>query len=209
MNESDISSIAANPLSDSIVAVIFDLEFTAWEGSLERDWQGPNEDPEVIQFGAVQIHMAESSWIMQQDFVQFVKPHRRSKLSSYIKNLTGITQKTIDEDAVSFPCALQSFFEFVPPNASLCVNGNDWEVLEQNCRINNVENPFKKQQVIDVRPFIANRLGVDVSSDQVHSYRLGNNGNLPNRKPHDALSDACAIAQALINFGWRGSSGFG
>jgi len=186
------------------VAVIFDLEYTAWEGSLERDWQGPNEDPEVIQIGAVKIHMVESTWILHQDFVQFVKPHRRSKLSSYIKHLTGITQETIDEHGVSFAYALQSFFDFVPPNASLCANGDDWVILEQNCQINDIENPFKKEQFVNVRPFIADRLSVDKSSDEVHSYRLGNNGKLPNTTSHDALSDACAIAQALMNFGWRG-----
>ncbi len=204
MNESGITSITAEPRTDSIVAVIFDLEYTAWEGSLERNWQGLNEDPEVIQIGAVQIHVVESSWIMHQDFIQFVKPHRRPKLSSYIKSLTGITQKTIDEHGVSFTYALQSFFDFVPPNASLCANGDDWVILEQNCQINNTENPFKKEQFVNVRPFIADRLSVDKTSDEAHSYRLSNIGNEPNTTSHDALSDACAIAQALINFGWRG-----
>ena len=33
-------------------AVVYDLEYTAWEGSLERNWGGPNEDPEIIQIGA-------------------------------------------------------------------------------------------------------------------------------------------------------------
>ena len=35
--------------------VLFDLEFTAWEGSLERGWSEPWEAREIIQIGAVRV----------------------------------------------------------------------------------------------------------------------------------------------------------
>ena len=36
-------------------AMVFDLEFTSWPGSNERNWSLPNEDREIIQIGAVKI----------------------------------------------------------------------------------------------------------------------------------------------------------
>ncbi len=42
--------------------VVYDLEYTAWEGSLERNWSGPNEDPEIVQIGAVKIRQYDNKW---------------------------------------------------------------------------------------------------------------------------------------------------
>ena len=33
--------------------VVFDTEFTAWQGSMERGWSGPGEHKEIVQIGAV------------------------------------------------------------------------------------------------------------------------------------------------------------
>ncbi len=38
------------PLDGAIV--VFDLEWTAWEGSKARDCDGPGEEMEIVQFGA-------------------------------------------------------------------------------------------------------------------------------------------------------------
>ena len=35
--------------------VVFDLEWTAWEGSRDRNWSGPKEEREIIEIGAVKI----------------------------------------------------------------------------------------------------------------------------------------------------------
>jgi hypothetical protein len=35
--------------------VVFDTEFTAWRGSMERNWAGPGEFREIVQIGAVRI----------------------------------------------------------------------------------------------------------------------------------------------------------
>lgn len=32
--------------------VIFDTEYTTWEGAADRDWTGPGEHREVVQIGA-------------------------------------------------------------------------------------------------------------------------------------------------------------
>ena len=45
---------------DEKIIVVFDLEWTAWPGSFERDWSGPGELREVIQFGTVKAEVASS-----------------------------------------------------------------------------------------------------------------------------------------------------
>ena len=96
--------------SESVVrvAVVFDLEVTAWEGSLERNWSDPDEEPEIIQIGAVVIRKDKGQWKLCGKFSRYVKPNRRPQLSQYIKDLTGITQQIIDKCADSFETAICS-----------------------------------------------------------------------------------------------------
>ena len=47
--DSHIGSMTARKL------IVFDLEFTAWEGSLARHWLAPGEFKEVVQIGAVRL----------------------------------------------------------------------------------------------------------------------------------------------------------
>ena len=35
--------------------IIFDTEFTAWEGSQERKWSGENEFRELVQISAIRV----------------------------------------------------------------------------------------------------------------------------------------------------------
>ena len=35
--------------------IIFDTEFTAWEGSQERKWKGVNEYRELVQISAIRV----------------------------------------------------------------------------------------------------------------------------------------------------------
>jgi hypothetical protein len=36
-------------------AVIYDLEYTTWQGAHERKWSGENEHREIIRIGAISI----------------------------------------------------------------------------------------------------------------------------------------------------------
>ncbi len=47
-----------------IRAIIFDLEFTAWEGSVAHRWSRPGEFTELVQIGALKIDAGASrSWV--------------------------------------------------------------------------------------------------------------------------------------------------
>lgn len=183
-------------------AIIFDLEMTAWEGSIVRQWNGHDEDPEIIQIGAVEVVLENGSLEIIREFEQFVKPKLRPTLSKYITELTGITQNVVEKHGISFSEAMNKFYEFVPKNSYFCSNGNDWRFLEFNCDLHAIKNPFRRCLFINLRPFLANRLQVDEENEVLHSYRLATISEIPSNSPHNALSDARCIAESLKRLGW-------
>ncbi len=88
-----------------IVAV--DVEATCWKkGVFSRK-------KETIEIGAVRLLLADdhSTW---PEFQTFVRPQRLPRLSSFCRELTGITQENVDT-APPFPEALRLFLEWSQP----------------------------------------------------------------------------------------------
>jgi inhibitor of KinA sporulation pathway (predicted exonuclease) len=87
--------------------VVVDVEATCWKrGMFSRK-------KETIEIGAVLMRLdrAPSRW---PEFQTFVRPQRLPRLSSFCRELTGITQEQVDA-APGFPEALQSFLEWSQP----------------------------------------------------------------------------------------------
>ena len=68
--------------------VIFDLEWTAWEGSKERNWTGLGEKREIVQIGAIKLSYDDGLTEIGM-FDCYVKPQFSPILSDYFTNLTG------------------------------------------------------------------------------------------------------------------------
>ena len=74
--------------------VIFDLEYTAWEGSLGRDWSLEDEHREIVQIGAVRL---EADTLDELDALEcLVRPVMNPVLSDYFAALTGITNADLE-----------------------------------------------------------------------------------------------------------------
>jgi 3'-5' exoribonuclease 1 len=87
--------------------VVVDVEATCWKkGVFSRK-------KETIEIGAVKLLLdrAETKW---PEFQTFVRPQRLPRLSSFCRELTGITQESVDA-APSFPEALGLFLEWSQP----------------------------------------------------------------------------------------------
>jgi inhibitor of KinA sporulation pathway (predicted exonuclease) len=87
--------------------VVVDVEATCWKkGVFSRK-------KETIEIGAVLLRLdrGESTW---PEFQTFVRPLRLPRLSSFCRDLTGITQENVDA-APTFPEALQQFLEWSQP----------------------------------------------------------------------------------------------
>ena len=177
-------------------AVVFDLEFTSWPGSNERNWSLPNEDREIIQIGAVKI---ETTGDMREvdSFQILVRPLKNPILSDYIVNLTEITQEKVEKEGILFPLALSRFINFIGEHPiDILSNGGDEEVIEENCQIHNIPflSIFKKST--DLKIYFSEVLGI--------SRKNCTSGMLPelfglnsHEKQHNAMGDARSIPQAL------------
>jgi inhibitor of KinA sporulation pathway (predicted exonuclease) len=106
------ATVAVDDVVSAVVAgerriVVVDVEATCWKkGVFSRN-------KETIEIGAVKLLLdrAESKW---PEFQTFVRPQRLPRLSSFCRELTGITQETVDA-APTFPKALRLFLEWSKP----------------------------------------------------------------------------------------------
>lgn len=138
--------------------IIFDTEFTAWEGSMVRNYDKPNEHREIVQIGAVKISTKDFKEL--ETFEIFVKPKVNPVLSDYFKNLTKITQKQAD-GGVSFSEAMSKFKDFI--SATSCYSfGGDERVFRENCELLEIEYPLIDNKFFDIRKYFINS-GIDVA----------------------------------------------
>jgi inhibitor of KinA sporulation pathway (predicted exonuclease) len=87
--------------------VVLDVEATCWKkGVFSRK-------KETIEIGAVRLlrNRARSKW---PEFQTFVRPRRLPRLSTFCRELTGITQEDVDA-APGFPEAMGLFLEWSQP----------------------------------------------------------------------------------------------
>jgi inhibitor of KinA sporulation pathway (predicted exonuclease) len=102
-----VDDVVREVLAGERSIVVVDVEATCWKkGVFSRN-------KEIIEIGAVRLLLdqAQSAW---PEFQTFVRPRRLPRLSSFCRELTGITQENIDA-APSFPQALRLFLEWSQP----------------------------------------------------------------------------------------------
>jgi len=173
--------------------VVYDLEYTAWEGSHARGWSGPGEHRELVQIGAVRVHPRDG-FAESAAFSLLVKPRINPRLSGYFTDLTGITQAAVDAGGVDFATAVERFAAFLDGAALALANGVDHDVLVENGRLHGVSLPFPDALFVNVAPWLrAAARGVAVSSGALHRHFPG----VPALPAHDALSDARMVALAV------------
>ena len=175
--------------------VVYDTEFTSWEGFLEKRFKEPGRYPEIIQIGAV-ILDAEDEFRELGTFTTLVKPSVNPILSQYIIDLTQITQDDIDQHGVTFAEALDAFVQFVPRDAgSLVCYGRDGAVLDINKSLNDILEHTDLPVEIDFNKLLLSKgiISAPTSSSQLPALLgLDFSGS-----PHNALDDARAIACAM------------
>jgi inhibitor of KinA sporulation pathway (predicted exonuclease) len=107
-----LATLAVDDVVRAVIAgerriVVVDVEATCWKkGVFSRK-------KETIEIGAVLLLLdrAESRW---PEFQTFVRPRRLPRLSSFCRELTGITQENVDA-APTFPEALRLFLQWSQP----------------------------------------------------------------------------------------------
>jgi len=189
-----------DPFLDFIPAecsiTVFDLEFTAWEGSHERGWSEQWEYREIIQLGAANYKLTSTSFDLIGTIEIFVKPSKNKKLSEYITKLTGINDKILEKNGITFQEALEKFTSFTLGSKIIISNGLDGMVLRENCILNGLSYPFEKGRVVNVRPLLSKTTGIEYKK-LVSSELPSLLGMRPPDSKHSALSDAKSVGIAL------------
>lgn len=187
------------PLKEaSLDIIIFDLEFTAWEGSLARHWSGSDEHREIVEIGAVRIDPNNTA-AGQQYFSRLVRPVINPDLSDYFIELTGIHQQKLDAEGVSLAQALAEFQGFASGATPFYSYGNDGDVIKENCTIAGLCTAVADFQFINARE------AIKAAYDLCHSVT---SSDLPKavglatahrqHRAHRALDDAKAVASVLV-----------
>lgn len=172
--------------------VVYDTEYTSWEGFLEKGFKEAGKYPEIIQIGAV-ILDAGDDFCELGSFTTLVMPRVNPTLSQYIIDLTQITQDDIDRHGVTFSEALEAFVQFVPCDArSLVCYGRDGAVLEINKSLNDILEHIDLPPEIDFNRLLLSEGIIQratVSSQLPKLLGLDFSG-----AAHNALDDARALA---------------
>lgn len=182
--------------------VVFDLEYTAWEGSLARNWSGPGEYREVVQIGAVKLAV-EDDLREIACFDVLTLPRFNPMLSDYFTALTGITNDMLSAGGRPFAECFAEFAGFVGDAGSVYCNGNDFLGLNQNTGWNGLTWPFRPGLFCNLRGAFAEALGV-TRIDAVSSRLPGYLGLVMEGEAHTGLGDARAIASAIRELRRRG-----
>lgn len=170
--------------------VIYDTEYTAWEGSMARGWTGHGEERELVQLGAIKVRDLEEV----DSLLLYVRPVFNPELSDYFTKLTGITQADIEERGSTFTLAYTQFRNWVD-GWPCYAYGLDHEVLQRNHDLLETGQRLSRKQFFDIREYFQ-AAGIDteayMSSTLPEAFGL-----TPPPHGHDALNDARSILMAL------------
>ena len=174
--------------------VIFDTEFTTWEGAMERGWSGPNEHREIVQIGAL---LAETENFTELDsFNVFVKPKINPKLSEFFIELTGIAQEMVDDKGIDFKDALEKFHRFARDYPLYSWGGTgDPAVIRENCEMNSIAFPFEEAR------FFSSSAVFETRGVSTEGYTSGTIvkalGKEVHQRGHNALNDVRTTLEGL------------
>jgi len=172
--------------------IIFDTEYTSWEGSLERGWGGPNEYKELVQIAAVKV---ESDGFNETDvFSVYIRPRVNPKLSDFFINLTGITQEKVDQEGIDYATALKRFYEWAR-GLHMYSYGRDETTLKKNCKLLGIDLLFADSQFFDIKDTFKKH---GIAADDYHSGTIVRAfGQEPARRGHEALNDVRTVIDGL------------
>jgi inhibitor of KinA sporulation pathway (predicted exonuclease) len=176
------------------VLVVFDTEWTTWEGAMQRNWSGPGEHMEVVQIGAIRIDPVTLDEVDALEIL--VRPRINPRLSDYFIDLTGVPQSRVDAEGVDLVPAVERFGAFLPPGGVAISNGGDDDILTANAALYGLPRPLTDRRFVNLRPILMERTGRarhELVSGDLHT-TLGFSADHP---AHDALGDARNVAESL------------
>lgn len=173
------------------IIIVWDTEYTTWDGAMERRWSGEGEYRELVQLAAQKIDLSSGEVLDVLDV--FVRPVRNPELSDCFKDLTAITQEQVDEHGLSFAEAYSQFKKFAGDTPCFSY-GMDCVILQEGCVLNDMAYDLRCP-FLDATVFIKNA-GIDVrqytSGTVSKAFGIDLSGHV-----HNAMHDVNSLTQAL------------
>ena len=182
-------------------AVFFDLEYTAWEGSMAARWLRPGEFREVVQIGAVKVDAQTIEPL--EEFTVLTRPRINTALSPYFESLTGITNAMLAGQAADFADAYARFVAFAG-DGPIVSYGRDDAVLQSNLALYAIRDAKPLPRAMNIAHWLKQN-GIDLRGLHACDIAKACGANFEGRE-HDALEDARSLvagARALIGRGAR------
>jgi inhibitor of KinA sporulation pathway (predicted exonuclease) len=173
--------------------ILYDTEWTSWEGFMEHDWKETGKYREIIQIGALRVgeNLTEIG-----SFTTYIKPVKNPELSDYIQELTHITQEKINAEGKTLSEALNAFSQFTN-DLPLYSWGDDSGTLKENCELIGIPFILTHQGtslITLLTPILAKR-GIDVNKYTSGTLikAFGKTGG----RAHDAVNDMRNLLEVL------------
>jgi inhibitor of KinA sporulation pathway (predicted exonuclease) len=173
-------------------ALVYDLEFTAWEGSMANRWLRPGEFTELVQIGAVRVNA--ETFAVEAEMDVLVRPRINPVLSDYFTKLTGITNDDVAMHGIDFADAYRAFLEFAGSCTTMAF-GTDNLIFEDNIRLYGLRRVGALPPFINLRPwFNAN----GIATAKLHSCDVGPAlGIAFEGRQHNALADTHSLVAGI------------
>lgn len=180
--------------------IVFDTEFTAWQGSMARNWKGPGEHREIVQIGAIRLGAQQLD--EKSSFNILIKPVRNPVLSSYFEALTHITNARLQEEGTSFSDGIAAFQSFIGQSPTFAY-GRDDLIIAENAMLLGQRALWQAAPATNLRRWLE-EVGVPLAG--IHSGELAAHvGAAAQGRIHDALTDARSLAEAIRYLVARGA----
>ena len=184
--------------------ILFDTEYTAWEGSMQRNWSGENEYRELVKISAIKVKRSKEEKLEIEDKVDiFVKPTINPILSEYFTKLTGIEMRDVEEYGVDLEEAIEILYEFSlnenQEYIDLYSYGNDFGIIEENVELKNLNLKFIKdwkKKFHNIREYFEKN-GVDTSKYTSGSLYKHYSIDIGKENIHDSSFDTYSLFVSL------------
>jgi len=175
--------------------IIYDTEYTAWEGSQGRNWSLSNEYRELVAIGALKVELINNTLKINDKLKLLFIPRINNVLSDYLVNLTGITNKQIVKDGLDYEIGINNFLNFCE-NLDMYSYGNDYHIFEENFDLYKIKNNLNKNKFKDIIPFFN---FYNINTNNYSSGKIYKHFNIymDNVKIHDPLFDCLSIYETI------------
>ena len=179
--------------------VIFDTEFTTWEGAMERGWSGDYEHREIVQIAAQKIDLKNEAVI--ESFERLVRPQVNPDLSQYFQELTGITQVAVDEHGVDFTTMYTEFSRWADGLTKYAYGKRvhepaDVAVLQENIALYELDLTLDTTEYGNLAA-VYQSVGIDTSAyssgELYRAFGLELDGHV-----HNAMHDVTSLVESLF-----------